>query len=228
MTLSWPEPLPAHGPVVLRPYRDSDLSLVAELAADPYIPLISTVPQPFTDEAGLAFIARQHSRLTSGTGWSFVVADADDDRAVGSAGLWVRELQAGRATAGYCVGPSARGTGVATAALTALTAFAWTVPGLYRVELHIEGWNTASLHVAARVGYLREGVLRSHQEIGGTRRDMVLCAAVRPPLPAEPVTAEPLTTEPLTAEPAAAQREAPDVPPPEVASPAHVSGTVAG
>ena len=218
MTLTWPEPLPAHGPVVLRPYRDSDLPLVAELAADPYIPLISTVPHAYTDEAGLEFIARQHSRLTSGTGWSFVVADANDDRAIGSAGLWVRELQAGRATAGYCVAPGPRGRGLATAALQALTAFAWTVPGLHRVELFVEGWNTASLRVAAHAGYSREGVLRSHQEIGGTRRDMVLCAAVRPPVPAEPVPAEPVTVE----------REAANGSPSEVASPAHVSGTVAG
>jgi hypothetical protein len=37
-----------------------------------------------------------------------------------------------------------------------------------------------SIHVAEVSGYEREGLLRSHQEIDGTRRDMLLYAATRP------------------------------------------------
>ena len=33
---------------------------------------------------------------------------------------------------------------------------------------------------AERAGYEREGLLRSHQEIGGRRRNMLLYASVRP------------------------------------------------
>ncbi len=179
MALAWPDPLPAHGPVVLRPPRDSDLPLVAEMASDPYVPQISTVPGRYTDAAGLDYLARQHSRLTTGTGWSFVVADAADDRGLGQVFLGVRELWAGRATAGYALAPGARGRGVGSAALRALMGFAWTLPELHRVELYIEAWNTGSLRVAANAGFVREGLLRSHQEIGGTRRDMELWAAVR-------------------------------------------------
>jgi ribosomal-protein-alanine N-acetyltransferase len=36
------------------------------------------------------------------------------------------------------------------------------------------------VRTAERAGYQREGVLRSHLEIGGRRRDMLLYAAVRP------------------------------------------------
>jgi RimJ/RimL family protein N-acetyltransferase len=46
--------------------------------------------------------------------------------------------------------------------------------------LYIEPWNTSSIHVAEVSGYQREGLLRSHQEIGGTRRDMLLYATTRP------------------------------------------------
>ncbi|MEE1622118.1 GNAT family protein [Zafaria sp. Z1313] len=71
-------------------------------------------------------------------------------------------------------------------ALAALTALAWTVPGLYRVALYIEPWNTPSLRTAEHAGYVREGLLRSHQEIGrGRRRDMELWAAVRETGPAQ-------------------------------------------
>ncbi len=75
--------------------------------------------------------------------------------------------------------PSARGRGLAAAALTALTSFAWTIEGLHRIELYIEPWNTGSVKTAERAGFEREGLLRSHQEIGRRRRDMLLYAAIR-------------------------------------------------
>ncbi len=179
MSLTWPDQFPSCGPIVLRPFHDSDLSLVADLATDPYIPLIGTVPVPFTEEDGLAYLARQHQRLTDGTGYSFAVADCVDDYAVGSAGLWLKDLDAGRAAAGYCVAPRARGHGFAMAALTALTEFGWTLRKLHRIELYIEPWNAGSIKTAERCGYAREGLLRQHQEIGGARRDMLLYAAIR-------------------------------------------------
>jgi RimJ/RimL family protein N-acetyltransferase len=107
------------------------------------------------------------------------VADAETGDALGHAGLWLAPLEHGRATAGYGVAPAARGAGVAAQALTALTRFAWAVPGLHRVELYVEPWNVASARTAERAGYEREGLLRSHQTIGGLRVDMLLFAVVR-------------------------------------------------
>lgn len=176
--LTWPEPLPVWGPVRLRPFRDSDLPLVAELAADPYVPLIGTLPAVVTEESGLAYLHRQHQRLADGQGWSFAVARLADDRAVGGAGLWPHPL--GRATAGYLLAPWARGRGLATAALRALTDFAWTRPDVFRVELLIEPWNTASVRVAERAGFVREALLPQHLEIGGRGRDMLRFGIGRP------------------------------------------------
>jgi RimJ/RimL family protein N-acetyltransferase len=89
-------------------------------------------------------------------------------------------VSAGRATAGYSVAPAHRGRGIASSALKALTAFTWTIPALHRIELYIEPWNSNSIRVAEASGFQREGLLRSHQEIGGTRRDMLLYAITRP------------------------------------------------
>ena len=61
----------------------------------------------------------------------------------------------------------------------ALTAFAGTSPALHRVEVYIEPRTTSSLHVAKVAGHQREGLLRSHQEIGGARRDMLRYATTR-------------------------------------------------
>jgi [ribosomal protein S5]-alanine N-acetyltransferase len=180
LPLEWPVTPPSHGPVVLRPFRDSDAAVVAELSRDPYVPLISTVPPLASEEEGTDWILRQNGRFTQGVGYSFAIADAATERALGQIGLWLKAIDTGRATAGYIVAPSARGRGVAAAALIAVTRFAWTLPALHRVELYIEPWNRASIRTAEAAGYEREGLLRSHQQIGGERKDVLLYAAVRP------------------------------------------------
>jgi ribosomal-protein-alanine N-acetyltransferase len=172
---SWPTTPPAHGCVVLREFADEDAHLAVELGDDPYIPLIGSLPAQPTAEQALAWIRRQRSQLTERERFSFAIADAESNTAVGAIGLGLRDLSAGRATAGYAVSPLHRGRGIATSALQALTRFAWTIPALYRVELYIEPWNTSSIHVAEAAGYRREGLLHSHQEIGGTRRHAALC-----------------------------------------------------
>lgn len=181
MTLPpWPEVAPAHGDVVLRRFTDRDVALVRELSTDPYVPLVTTIPGAATESQALEWIDRNRRRREDGIGFSFAVADAATDRAVGQVGLWLTELPSGRASAGYLVAPGARGRGFAGSALAAATAFAWTVPGLHRVQLFIEPSNEASVRTARGAGYEPEGLLRSYQDIGGRRRDMLVFAVVRP------------------------------------------------
>lgn len=185
--LRWPAVEPGWGRVRLRAFVDTDVAMVRELATDPYLPLIGSLPVDADRADATAWIDRQHGRLAEGVGFSFCVVDADDEP-LGSAGLWTRGLVGGRATAGYAVRPSARGHGIAGDALQALTAFGWTLPGLHRLELYIEPHNVASRRTAERAGYQDEGLLREHQEIGGRRRDMCLYAALRGLRPGEPET----------------------------------------
>lgn len=175
-----PQPARLVGPgVVLRPFRDDDVAMAMELAEDPYVPLTGTLPALADHGQAMQWIARQRGRPAEGRGYSFAIAEPATDRALGQAGLWLTGLEAGRLTAGYGVAPAARGRGVAAAALRVLTAFAWSIPAAHRVELYIEPWNAASVRTAERAGYRREGLLRSHQVIGGERRDMLLYARVR-------------------------------------------------
>jgi [ribosomal protein S5]-alanine N-acetyltransferase len=176
---SWPTTPPTYGSVVLRAFTDEDAHLAVELGEDPYIPLIGSLPAHPTVQQALEWVRRQRGQFAEGERLSFVIADAESGNAIGAIGLGLRHLSAGRATVGYAVAPLHRGRGIATSALQALTTFAWTIPGLYRVELYIEPWNYSSTHVAEAAGYQREGLLRSHQEIGGSRRDMLLYATTR-------------------------------------------------
>lgn len=149
------------------------------MSRDPYIPTVGSLPAACSEADALEWVGHQRQRHAEGTGFSFAIAEASTDRAIGNIGLWARELSEGRATIGYGVSPLHRRRGVAATALAALTEFAWTVPEVHRIELYIEPWNTASLRVAERSGYQCEGLLRSHQEIAGSRCNMYLYAQVR-------------------------------------------------
>jgi ribosomal-protein-alanine N-acetyltransferase len=175
----WPATPPAHHSIILREFTDDDVHLAVELGEDPYIPLIGSLPAHPTRDEALEWIERQRNRYLEGTGLSFAIADSQSNVAVGGIGLGLKDLAAGRASAGYAVSPKHRGLGIATSALKALTWYSWTIPDLHRIEVYIEPWNEKSIHVAESSGYLREGLLRSHQEIEGTRRDMLLYATTR-------------------------------------------------
>jgi ribosomal-protein-alanine N-acetyltransferase len=180
LPLPWPEPEPTYGEVRLRRFTPGDVPMVMDLSTDPYVPMTGSLARDADSDEALRYIDRQHSRLTTGAGYSFCVALRTTGEAVGQAGLWLASLEHGRATAGYAIAPQARGRGRAGQALAALTAFAWSVRGLHRVELYIEPWNEASVRAARSAGYEYEGLLRSHQSIGGRRVDMRLFASTRP------------------------------------------------
>lgn len=175
----WPSADPEHGRVRLRTFADLDAGMAMDLSRDSYVPTVGSLPAHATHDEAVAWIERQRQRHIEGTGFSFSIADLETDRSMGNIGLWIRELDTGRAQVGYAVAPNERGHSVASDALCALTTFAWTIAHLHRLELYIEPWNEPSIRTAERAGYEREGLLRSHQEIAERRCDMLLYSAIR-------------------------------------------------
>lgn len=156
----------------LRPFRHEDLDVVEEASRDDLIPLITTVPTTWTTQAGEAFIDRQNSRRSNGQGWSLAIVDRESDRAVGQIGLWITQLNKGRAEIGYWIAASARGKGAASHAVKSLTTWAFEHLDVDRLNLFIEPWNIASIKTAERAGYEFEGLLRNWERVGGVSRDM--------------------------------------------------------
>jgi RimJ/RimL family protein N-acetyltransferase len=169
------------GPVTLRAFEDRDAGAVCSVATDPLIPLITTVPTSGTRQDAVAFIERQHARLAEGVGYSFAIADARTGDAVGQIGLWTREIDHGRATTGYWIGPEFRRRGYVRAALGALTVWALSLEEVKRVQLHVEPWNEGSWRAAEACGYQREGLLRSWEQVGDDRRDMYVYSILSQP-----------------------------------------------
>ncbi len=176
-------PLLAASPFVLRGFREDDLPAVREAAADPVIPRVSSVPSPYDDRAGRRYLRTQQRRLRDGFGYSFAIAEEAGDRAVGSLGVWLRDLDRGRVSIGYWVVPSARGRGAASGALAQAARWTLTELAVPRLELYVEPWNEPSLRTAERAGFVREGLLRSWEAVAGERRDMWMFSL----LPDDPV-----------------------------------------
>ena len=76
------------------------------------------------------------------------------------------------------VAPSARGRGLATAALRLVSRWALRDLGVARVQLTTHLDNAASQRAAERAGFQREGVLRSWEELRGRRVDLVMYSLV--------------------------------------------------
>jgi ribosomal-protein-alanine N-acetyltransferase len=173
-----PEPLRL-GRFEIRRWAEDDLDAVREASGDPDIPRGTTVPVPFTVEAGLAFIRRQWSRADEGVGVSQAIVDTGRDRAVGLIIVSLRP-QAHVGGLGYWVVPSARGQGAATTAVSLVTPWAFHALGLRRVEAWVEPDNHASQRVLARAGFDEEGRLRNFLTTTAGTTDALVFSAVPP------------------------------------------------
>jgi RimJ/RimL family protein N-acetyltransferase len=110
---------------------------------------------------------------SDGTHATFSVLDATTGRLAGNVSLWQIDLEKSRsAWVGYRTAPWARGRGVATTALLAVTGWAFGGLGVERISLPHTVGNDASCRVAEKAGYLLEGVMRgAWREPDGTRLD---------------------------------------------------------
>jgi RimJ/RimL family protein N-acetyltransferase len=88
-------------------------------------------------------------------------------------------LDDGVAECAYWVLPAARGAGVASRALTALSVWAFGEAGFHRLELAHSTRNNASCRVATKSGFLLEGTKRSDAVHSDGRHDMHLHARIR-------------------------------------------------
>jgi RimJ/RimL family protein N-acetyltransferase len=158
--------------VVLRPWSISDLTLVRQGSADPLVPSISSIPRRYSDDTGRAFIERQLRRAAEGDGISFVIAEESEPAAgIGSIGLWLHEIESGRASVGYWLLERFRGRRLATDALRTVVDYAVRGPGIPRLHLFVESWNVASVRTAEAAGFMREATLRGWERIDGEQRD---------------------------------------------------------
>ncbi|PPA57569.1 GNAT family N-acetyltransferase [Micromonospora chalcea] len=172
-----PQPtLPAEGGLVLRPWADGDAPTVLAAYQDPEIRRWHT-RRPASPEQVLQWFAHSRRSWQEETGASWAVTRGDE--VVGRMTLGGVNLDDGEAACAYWVVPAARGTGVASGALRALSAWALADGRLHRLWLDHSTGNVASCRVAVKAGFRLEGTKRSAAVHDDGRHDMHLHARVR-------------------------------------------------
>jgi RimJ/RimL family protein N-acetyltransferase len=157
------------GELELREWRMDDIPDLVEACNDPEIRYwIPMIPRPYTEDDARAFIGREVATPQQ----QFAISE--NGRAIGSIGITINDVFH-NGHVGYWCAPSARGRGVTTRALRLLCRHALEDLQLERLELITDPDNHASQRVAQKVGFKREGVLRSHlSHPDGRRRDSVM------------------------------------------------------
>lgn len=165
------------GEVALRPFVEADVPSLVEACQDPEIPRWTHVPSPYTEADARSFVAGSEAVH------AFAVVDPRTDELLGCVGFAL--LGEGRGHFGYWTRREARGRGVASRALRLAARHALDEHGLTRLQLVVEPENTASLRVAEKAGFTREGLLRSYVELRGERRDVYMYALLPGDVPSE-------------------------------------------
>jgi len=160
--------------LVLGPHRDDDLERLHRWEND------AEILEMTSDELAPATLGDLRTLLAH---WAspdqiparFAIRLADSGEFIGFAHLGEIERAQGRCKLGYLIGEKELwGRGFATEAVRAAVAHAFGPLGLRRIGAGVYATNPASIRVLEKVGFRREGVLRSHVRRGDAFVDEIL------------------------------------------------------
>jgi RimJ/RimL family protein N-acetyltransferase len=157
--------------LLLREPREADIDVVAPAFLDPAIGDEAGLPPLGADELRLMLRELLPGMRAQGLLAPYVIEETDSAAIVGGATLHHFDPMRDAVEVGYWLFVEARGRGVATRSVQAMTEHAFA-NGIYRVEAHVRVGNEASERVLERAGFAREGVKRRYlRRQDGTRHD---------------------------------------------------------
>ena len=129
--------------------------------------------EPLPEDSSEKLLAWIERRRRAGRILWLVIASSDDEsRYLGE--VLLKPKDPARAELGYLVAPDARGRELAAAAVRLASDWAFAHLGLARLEILVDPDNAASIRVAEKAGFRREGLLRSNAVFRGRRVDELI------------------------------------------------------
>ena len=154
------EPIISHGSIYLRPGERDDIPRFVRWMNDYRISRTLAISAPISEASEAQWFDRMLADQGKG-GYFFVACLMDDDRPIGTVGLFELDLRNGSAGLGISVGdPADQGRGHGTDMLRALLGWAFGMLRLERVWLDVYDTNPRARAVYERVGFVHEGVQR--------------------------------------------------------------------
>jgi len=165
------------GGLEIREFGPQDaVPVAAFVAAGDRTALPPGSPEVVADVDG--WLTTVHQRRLDGEGVLLAIVEQTAGEIVGSIGLRDTDWEAGRTEIGYGMRTSQRGRGHATEAARAVGRWALAEGGMRRVVLHSRVDNVASLRVAEKAGYQREGTLRVAEQEGCEAHDLAVFSMI--------------------------------------------------
>ena len=163
--------------LLLRPLSEDDVPGLVEGAGDPETRRWRPLPSPYTEVEAAAWV-RETAPARRRDGHGLVLGVARGGCLAGSLDLKRTEWVSRVTEISYWAHPSYRGLGLTTEAVRAVAEWVIRDQGFERVELRIAPGNTASLRVAEKAGFTREGVARNAGYVDAGRVDLVIWSLV--------------------------------------------------
>ena len=174
--MHWPERFPdlATPRLALRQTHDADVDVEYAMRTDPVVMRYwSSLPIREIREARDT-VERAKGYFASREGIRWIVTLRDDDRMIGSVGLFAFHEQNRLAEIGYALAREHWGRGYMHEALTAAIDYAFGPLALRRIEADTHPRNAASVRTLERLGFAREGLLRERWQVGDEISDSLV------------------------------------------------------
>lgn len=169
------------GMISLRPYCMDDVDDLYQAVRESITELQPWMPwctKEYSIEESRDWLSTREDAWNKGTDYGFRISDARTGRYLGGVGLNQINNLYRAANLGYWIRTSAAGRGVATRAARLVARFGFEELNLIRIEIVAAVGNLASQRVAAKVGAVREGVMRKALPVHGVEHDAVLTSLV--------------------------------------------------
>jgi RimJ/RimL family protein N-acetyltransferase len=143
------------GPVVLRRWSMDDVAVQKAAVNDslehlrPWMPWAASAA---TEESVGEYLRSAVAAFDAGKSFDFSIRDRATDEVIGGCGLMAR-IGPGALEIGYWVAASRAGTGVGTAAASALVETARGMDGVRRLEIHCDEGNVRSAAIPRKLGF---------------------------------------------------------------------------
>jgi len=164
--------------LVIRRFVRRDAEAIVDAVHSSLPDLQQWLPWAHTDYArddASAYIRDSVQSWKEGRAFDFAIRSTDDPgRHLGNVSIWHVSRLGKVGEIGYWVRTDATSKGIASEATDAMLSLGFSTLHLHKVTLRIAVGNDASIRVAEKLGFTREGILREELRINGTWVDHIL------------------------------------------------------
>ncbi len=166
---------------MLRRFEASDFDDVHKYAQDPEVTLYQSWG-PNSEDDTREFLRRSHDSFDSANGddVEFAIVDRDCAKVVGGCGIHARRKQFREFEIGWTLNPAYWRRGVGTECGRRLVDFAFANRNVHRLYALVDVENVASIALAEKLGFIREGRQVSDTLVRGKWRDTFVYAQLEP------------------------------------------------